>query len=35
METMLDKISKGEYDYKQELRDFYNEFLPIYENLIY
>lgn len=32
METMLDKISKGEYDYKQELRDFYNEFLPIYEN---
>lgn len=32
METILDKISKGEYDYKKELHDFYNEFLPIYEN---
>lgn len=26
METMLDKISKGEYDYKQELRDFIMNF---------
>ena len=32
MESILDKISKGEYDYKKELNDFYNEFLPLYEN---
>lgn len=32
METNLDKIAKGEYDYKQELHQFYDEFLPIYEN---
>lgn len=32
MEEILDKISKGEYDYKKELNDFYNEFVPICNN---
>ncbi len=32
MESDLDKIAKGECDYKQELHQFYDEFLPVYEN---